>query len=300
MMDTKSISPEFPFESKYIEVHGAKMHYIDEGEGDPILFLHGNPTSSYLWRNIIPYMTSLGRCIAPDLIGMGKSDKPEIPYRFFDHSTYVNGFIETLGLKNITLVIHDWGSGLGFHYAAHHADNVKGIAFMEAIVKPSNWEDFPPDFKMGFKMMRTPIIGWLMISVGNMFIKKLLPQATHRALTSKEMEIYSEPYPTVASRLPVRQWPLEIPIDGSPKDVYEEVSYYSEWLQTTELPKLLFYAQPGGIIDEKVRTWCANAMSNITMVDIGDGMHYLQEDNPHLIGEELASWYTTVSSNHNA
>jgi haloalkane dehalogenase len=293
-MNDKPISAEFPFESKYIDVQGSKMHYVDEGEGDPILFLHGNPTSSYLWRNIIPHMTSLGRCIAPDLIGMGKSDKPDIAYRFFDHSKYVNSFIETLGLKNITLVIHDWGSGLGFHYAAHHAENVKGIAFMEAIIKPSNWDDFPPDFKKGFKMFRAPVIGWLMLSVANMFVKKLLPAAIHRSLTPQEMAIYAAPFPNVASRLPVRQWPCEIPIDGSPKDVHDEVAEYSQWLQTTQIPKLLFYAHPGGIIGDKERAWCVETMPNLKTVDIGKGIHYLQEDNPHLIGEELVGWYKAI------
>ena len=183
------------------------MHYIDEGEGDPILFLHGNPTSSYLRRNIIPYLTPMARAIAPDLIGMGRSDKPDIPYRFFDHSKYLEGFIDAPDLKKLTLVIHDWGSGLGFHYACRHEANVKGVAFMEAIVQPSRWSDFPPHYKMGFKLFRTPGVGWLMISVGNAFVKKLLPKATARRLTAEEMAHYAEPYPTVASRRPVRQWP---------------------------------------------------------------------------------------------
>src|SRR5713226_6390445 len=141
MATKQDISADVPYQSNYIEVHGSKLHYIDEGSGDPILFLHGNPTSSYLWRNIIPYLTPLGRCIALDLIGMGKSDKPDIEYQFFDHVKYVDGFIEKIGLRNITLVIHDWGSALGFHYAMRHESNVRGIAFMEAIVMPvPSWE----------------------------------------------------------------------------------------------------------------------------------------------------------------
>ena len=146
-MTTQKISVDFPYQSHYISVHGSKIHYIDKGEGDPILFLHGNPTSSYLWRNIIPHLTSLGRCIAPDLIGMGKSDKPDIEYRFFDHVKYIEGFIEQMGLKNLTLVIHDWGSGLGFHYAMGHENNVKGIAFMEAILMPISWDQFPEEMR---------------------------------------------------------------------------------------------------------------------------------------------------------
>lgn len=152
MAESQTIFADFPYKPNYIEVHGSKMHYVDEGSGDPILFLHGNPTSSYLWRNIIPYLSSKGRCIAPDLIGFGKSDKPDLEYRILDHIKYVEGFIEKLTLKNITLVIHDWGSALGFHYAMRHQINVKGIVFMEAILQPARWSDFPKDFKMGFKL----------------------------------------------------------------------------------------------------------------------------------------------------
>lgn len=291
----KSISPDFPFESKYLEVHGQRMHYIEEGKGDPVLFLHGNPTSSYLWRNIIPYLSSQARCIAPDLIGMGQSDKPDIPYRFFDHYRYVEDFIEQMGLKNITLVIHDWGSGLGFHYARQHPENIKGIAFMEAIYRPMSWEDFPMDFKVGFKLMRTPYIGWAMISGMNVFVRQVLPQAIVRKLSDEEMRRYSEPYPTVASRKPVRQWPCEIPIDGEPADVHQAVSDYYLWLQQTTIPKLFFYAHPGGIIREKQVAWIRQNLPNIKAVDIGPGIHFIQEDNPHLIGEELAEWYPSLS-----
>ncbi|MBW7883608.1 MAG: haloalkane dehalogenase [Caldilineaceae bacterium] len=293
-MSDKPISAEFPFASKYIEVFGARMHYIDEGEGDPVLFLHGNPTSSYLWRNIIPYMTPLARCVAPDLMGMGKSDKPAIGYRFHDHARYVDGFIEQLGLTNITLVLHDWGSGLGFHYAARHADNIKAIAFMEALVKPVRWDDFPPDFKMGFRLMRTPWIGWFMISVANIFVTQILPQAIVRQLSEEEMAHYREPFQTIASRKPVRQWPCEIPIDGTPHDVQAAVSEYSRWLQETKVSKLLFYGTPGALIDARGLAWCQEHLANLETVDIGRGLHFLQEDNPHLIGAELARWYQTL------
>lgn len=294
-MQAKPISSEFPFDSKYIEVNGARMHYVEEGEGDPILFLHGNPTSCYLWRNIIPYLAPHGRCIAPDLIGMGKSDKPSIAYRFSDHSRYIDGLVEKLGLRRLTLVVHDWGSGLGFHYAARNQDRIKAIAFMEAIYRPVTWADFPPDFKMGFKLMRTPMVGWLMISVGNFFVNQILPKATVRKLGSEEMKVYGEPFKTVASRRPVRQWPCEIPIQGSPPEVHEIVANYNRWLQGTRLPKLLFYATPGGIITESGVQWCKSHLKNLKAVHIGPGIHYLQEDNPHLIGEELAAWYRSLS-----
>lgn len=296
MSTTKPISAEFPFASRYVEVHGSRMHYVEEGSGDPILFLHGNPTSSYLWRNIIPYLVPHGRCIAVDLIGMGKSDKPDLAYRFFDHSKYVEGFIETLGLSQIMFVVHDWGTALGFHYARRHPGNVKALAFMEAIVRPMRWAGFPRDFKLGFKLMRTPGVGWFMISVMNVFLKQIMPKTIVRELTAEEKLRYAEPFPTVASRKPVRRWPCEIPIDGAPADVDEAVSVYSQWLQETSLPKLLFHADPGGIIDAQTLEWCRRHFPYLETVNIGPGIHYLQEDNPHLIGEELAAWYRGLSA----
>jgi len=290
-MTEKKISAEFPFESKYIKVRDSKMHYIDEGSGDPILFLHGNPTSSYLWRNIIPYLVPHGRCIAPDLIGMGKSDKPNLDYRFFDHSKYVEGFIEKLDLSNITTVLHDWGSGLGFHYAMRHESNIKGIAFMEALVKPMKWEEMPSSERMGFKLFRTSGIGWFMLSVMNMFLTQLVPRMIVRKLSAEEMDYYMAPFKTIKSRKAIRQWPCEIPLDGQPSDVYEMMSNYSQKLQESEIPKILFFASPGAIIDSKAVDWCKQNLKNLKVVDIGEGLHYVQEDNPHLIGEELAKWY---------
>jgi len=288
----QEISSQFPFTSRFVEVNGSKMHYIDEGEGDPILFLHGNPTSSYLWRNIIPYVTSTARAIAPDLIGMGRSDKPAIDYRFLEHSTYVEGFIEALGLENITLVIHDWGSALGFHYARRHEDNVKALAFMEAILAPvPSWDDFPPDFQQLFKMFRTPEVGWNMIVNQNFFVEKILPGSVVRTLTDEEMDHYREPFIEVDSRKPLWRWPNEIPIEGEPPEVVEAVSRYNLWLQETELPKLMFYAAPGALMTAPVVGWASQAFKNLTAIDIGEGIHFVQEDAPQLIGQGLASWY---------
>jgi haloalkane dehalogenase len=294
MKSKDDISADFPFKSNFVEVHGSRMHYVDEGKGDPILFLHGNPTSSYLWRNIIPHLTSLGRCIAPDLIGMGKSDKPDIEYRFFDHSKYIEGLIEELGLKNITLAIHDWGSGLGFHYAMRNEKNVKGIAFMEAMLYPYTWDMFPKDFKMGFRLFRTPGLGKLMIIGLNMFIEKLLPQAIVRKITDEEMNYYREPFRDRGSRTPIWRWPQEIPINGKPAEVHKVIEEFSGKLRKSKIPKLLFYAHPGGIIRESEIEWCEKNLKNFKKVDIGDGIHFLQEDNPHLIGSELAKWYKTL------
>jgi haloalkane dehalogenase len=290
-MNNQDISPFFPYASHYQEVAGSRIHYIDEGSGHPILFLHGNPTSSYLWRNIIPYLTPLGRCIAPDLIGMGRSDKPSIGYRFEDHARYIEGFIHKMGLRHITLVLHYWGSALGFHYAMRHQENVRGVAFMEAILKTMSWRDFPRGFKMGFRLFRTPLVGWIMIAVLNMFVERIMPKAIVRTLTEDEKKHYGEPFRRVKDRGPVWRWPQEIPIGGKPADVAAIVEDYSRKLQTSDLPKLLFYGDPGGIIDSKVVSWCEESMKNLKSVNIGRGIHYLQEDNPHLIGRELADWY---------
>jgi haloalkane dehalogenase len=291
MSPTKEISSAFPFASQYVDVHGSKMHYVDVGEGDPVLFLHGNPTSSYLWRNIIPYVTPTARAVAPDLVGMGRSDKPDIPYRFFDHAKYVDGFIEALDLRNLTLVIHDWGSALGLHYARRHPENVKGLALMEAVLRPVKWSDFPPDFKMGFKLFRTPVAGWLMIVAMNMFVKQILPKAIVRELTAEEKQHYAAPFPTFASRRPILQWPREIPIEGHPADVHEMVLANKAWLEETEIPKILFYATPGGLIPRKAVEPLALTLKNLETVDIGGGIHFVQEDNPHAIGQGLAKWY---------
>lgn len=290
MTDMTEISADFPFESKFVEVNGQKIHYVEQGTGKPILFLHGNPTSSYLWRNIIPYAAQHGRAIAMDLIGMGKSGKPDLAYRFADHVPFVDGFIEALGLQDVTLVIHDWGSALGFHYAHRHPENVRGIAFMEAVIRPMKWSAFPRDFKIGFKLMRTPGIGWLMISGLNMFVNKILPSAVVRNLSDQEMDHYRAPYPDPKSRLPLRQWPCEIPIEGSPADVHQIVDGYSKWLGETDIPMVLFYGTPGGTIQSNGLEWCLDTIKDLETVDIGPGIHFLQEDNPHLIGEELLSW----------
>ncbi len=292
MTARQEISPDFPFESNCVEVLGSNMHYIDEGAGDPILFLHGNPTSSYLWRNIIPHVTPLGRAIALDLIGMGKSDKPAIEYRFFDHVKYVEGFIEKLGLKNITLVIHDWGSALGFYYAMRHESNVKGIAFLEAILAPMpGWEMLPESVREMFQAFRTPEVGWDLIVNQNVFVEQVLPGAVVRELTEAEMNRYRAPFSEPASRKPLWRWPNEIPIAGEPADVTEAVAAYHQWLQQTELPKLLFYATPGALITAPMVEWCQQNLKHLTSVDIGEGIHFLQEDNPHGIGAELAKWY---------
>jgi len=273
MVVQSSISPDFPFESKFIEVKGSLMHYIDEGEGTPFLFLHGNPTSSYLWRNVIPHVIPHGRAIAPDLIGMGKSDKPEIDYRFLTHSAYIDEFIEKLELKNIILVIHDWGSGIGFHYARRNESNVKGIAFMEAILRPARWKEFPFVFKFIFKRFRNEKKGKKMIMEKNFFIETVLRMATKRKLGEVEMNNYRKPFPDYDSRFPIFVWPNEIPIDGFPEDNQEAIAAYAEWLKETEMPKLLLWFKPGGLIPPKRVPDIEASFKNLKSVFIGKGQH---------------------------
>ena len=301
-MTNQEISADFPFESHYVEVLGSKMHYVDVGEGDPILFLHGAPTSSYLWRNIIPYLTSQGRCIAPDLIGMGKSDKPDIAYGFQDTYEYLNAFIEQLDLKNIILVLHDWGSGLGFYYANLHQDNIKAIAFMEAMYDAPTLFDMPASTRMGMRMMRMPVFGWLMVNVANMFIKKMLPDLMLRELTKAERKYYAAPYPTIKSRKPLLAWPQDVsfgdkpkaPFGGKPKAVAEAVSSWNKWLTDTDIPKLCFYVSPGVAVKAKDVKIIKESMKNLKMIDLGPGLHFIQEDYPHEIGAELAKWYIKI------
>jgi len=293
-MSTKPISATFPFESKYLEVNGSNIHYIDEGEGDPILFIHGNPTSSYLWRNIIPYLTPHGRCIALDHIGMGKSDKPDIQYGFESTYDYLEKFIDKLGLKNITLVIHDWGSIMGFHYANMHRDNVKAIAFMEASIQAPNFDGMPFSVKMALRGFRNPLFGALIVKRANLLVKQMLPQLIDRDLTPEELNYYTAPYPDAKSREPLLAWPRDVPIHGQPARTAKVMADYHEFLLASELPKLCFYVTPGvGLQADDVEI-VKTQFKNTRVVYLGEGNHFLQEDFPHEIGAEIASWYQTI------
>ena len=295
MTMTEEVSAAFPYESKFVEVHGSKMHYVDVGEGDLILFLHGNPMSSYLWRNIIPHLSGQGRCIAPDLIGMGKSDHPDIPYRYDDQYRYLTGFIDALGIgSNLTLVIHDWGSGLGFRWAHDHQDDVKGIAFMEAMIRGLSLDDMPGSLRMAMRMMRAPGTGWLMVSVANIFLRKMVPDLTYAEISPEALAYYRSAYPTVASRKAILQWPRELPLDGKPADNAAVVDAYRQWLTETDVPKLLLYGNDGVAIKEPEVAWCREQLSNLDTVDLGDGIHFLQETHPETIGTELSKWYAAI------
>jgi haloalkane dehalogenase len=292
------ISPDFPYEPHYVEVLGSRIHYIEQGTGGPILLLHGNPTWSYIWRNIIPHLSSWGHCIAPDLIGYGRSDKPDIEYRWFDHVRYLEAFIEKMGLRDITLVLHDQGSGVGFHYAMRHQSNVKAIAFFEAIVRPYPWDKFStPEFREIFRRFRTGGVGgegWRLLVEQNMFIEQLLPQAAGRLLTEKEMNFYREPFRNPESRVPIWRFPRETPIGGEPPDVWDAVTAYSERLQRSALPKLMLYVTPGALLTPEHVEWCKQNIKNLQSVYIGPGVHFVQESSPHRIGREIAMWYQSL------
>ena len=290
-MTEETISAEMPYQSRFVTVAGSRIHYVEAGEGDPLLFLHGNPTSCYLWRNVMPHLASEARCVAMDLIGMGRSDKPDLDYRFVDHARYVDGFIDALGLQRLTLVLHDWGSALGFHYARRHAPNVRGLAFMEALVRPVSWDEWPRTVRPVFEAFRTPEVGWDLVVGQNAFVEQVLPGAIQRRLTDVEMERYREPFREPASRKPVWRWPNEIPIDGEPADMAAIVDAYATWLSECDVPKLLLYARPGAILRKELVGWCRAHMRKLTSVDIGPGLHFVQEDRPHAIGAALRTWY---------
>jgi len=292
-----AISADFPFESRYVEVLGSRMHYVDEGEGEPILFLHGNPTSSYLWRNVIPFVTDDYRAIAVDLIGMGKSDKPDLEYTYQDHKRYLDAFIEALDLRDVTLVIHDWGSVLGFDYAVEHDDNVVGIAFMESIIPPA----FPRSQPMGGPLGRfRSEAGEELILEQNQFVEQILPGSVARGLTEEEMAYYRAPYPTPESRLPTLQWPRELPAAGEPARNVEVVTRIGGWMRETDMPMLFFWARPGALNNEAFAEAMVETVANIQTVFVGEGRHYIQEDQPEMIGRNLADWRRRIAGNGQA
>jgi haloalkane dehalogenase len=280
------VSAADPHPRNRVPVLGTEISYVDTGVGDPIVFLHGNPTSSYLWRNIIPYVTDLGRCLAPDLVGMGHSGAaPDGAYRFTDHARYLDAWFDAVGLhENVTLVLHDWGSALGFHWAQRHRGRVKAIAYMEAIVQPRTWTDFTEGRDALFRAMRSPE-GDRLVLDENFFVETMLPKGVLRTLSDEEMDAYRAPFPTRASRLPTLAFPRELPIDGSPEDVTNIVERYGAWLAGSPLPKLLVAAEPGAVLIGRglrfARTW--PNQREITV----PGSHFIQEDVPDDIGAAL-------------
>lgn len=288
------VSAEFPYEKKTIEVNGLEMACVDEGEGDPIVFLHGNPTSSYLWRNVMPHLADQGRIIAPDLIGMGDSAKlpnsgPD-SYTFVEHRGYVDALLDKIGVEDrVTFVIHDWGSALGFDWANRHRDRVLGIAYMEAIVRPiPSWSEWPDAARRVFEGFRSDA-GEEMVLEKNIFVEGVLPGSIIRDLTDTEMAVYRAPYLEPGeSRRPTLTWPRQIPIEGSPADVAAIVGDYASWLSESAVAKLLVNAEPGAILNGPTLDFC-RTWPNQTEVTVS-GNHFCQEDSPDEIGSAIADW----------
>ena len=293
-MTTGEVSANDPYPRQRVDAGGVDMAYFVTGAGDPIVLLHGNPTSSYLWRNIVPHLVPLGRCLAPDLIGMGESGKaPDGSYRFADHSRYLDRWFDAvLPDGPVTLVVHDWGSALGFHWAFRHQDRIKGLAYMEAIVQPVTWADWPEQARHVFQGFRSPA-GEEMVLEKNIFVERVLPGSVLRTLSEEEMNVYRHPYLQPGeSRRPTLTWPREIPVEGEPADVVEIVTQYGEWLSATAVPKLFINADPGAILLGAQREFC-RSWPNQREVTV-KGVHFIQEDSPAAIGAAIADWYSSL------
>jgi haloalkane dehalogenase len=290
--ENNMINAAFPYQKKHQQILGLEMAYVDEGQGDPIVFLHGNPNSSYSWRNILPYVQKFGRIIAPDLIGMGNSQKlpasgPD-SYTFVEHRRYLDALLEALGVhERVTFVVHDWGSALGFDWSYRHQDAVRGIAYMEAIVKPYIWSEFVGVGRKTFEALRSPA-GEQMVLEQNSFIEFNLPAGIARTLSEEEMNEYRRPFAEPGEgRRPTLTWPRQLPIEGEPADVTEIVTTYGEWLARTDVPKLYIQGDPGRL-QASQRAFCSTLPAQSTV--IVKGFHNLHEDSPDEIGQAIASW----------
>ena len=289
------LSPADPHPRRRIRVLDTELAYVDTGSGDPIVFLHGNPTSSYLWRNVIPHVAARGRCLAPDLVGMGESDKaPGRSYRFVDHVRYLDGWFDALRLDGrVTLVVHDWGSALGFHWARRHPERVRGIAYMEALVRPMTWQEWPEPARRIFQAMRSPA-GEEIVLVKNVFVERLLPASVMRGLDPEELERYRSPYREPGeSRRPTLAWPREIPLDGDPADVVAVARAYADWLTRSPVPKLFVNGDPGFLLTGALRDFC-RTFPNQQEVTVR-GTHFVQEDSPDAIGRAVADFVAKLT-----
>jgi haloalkane dehalogenase len=294
-----AILPQWP-------VLGSTMAYREAGNRDaPVaLLLHGNPTSSYIWRNIIPHVAAVAHCVAPDLIGFGQSGKPDIAYRFVDHVRYLDAFIAGSGITSAYLVAQDWGSALAFHLAACRPEFVRGLAFMEFIRPTPTWDEFlqVPAVREVFRKFRTPGEGERMILDGNAFIEQVLPRATMRKLSDEEMAVYRAPFPTPQSRRPVWRFPNELPVAGEPADVYALLEQAHAALRASRYPKLLFVGDPGALVSPAFAQRFAETLTDCRVIELGPGTHNLQEDHPETIGRRVAEWISGIETKraHNA
>jgi haloalkane dehalogenase len=275
-----------------LNVLDSTMAYREAGSpGAPVaLFLHGNPTSSYIWRNILPLVAPVAHCIAPDFIGFGQSGKPDIEYRFADHVRYLDAFLDQAGISSAFVIAQDWGTGLAFHLAARRPEFIRGLAFMEFIRPMPTWKDFHADAIETFQNFRTPGVGEKMILEGNAFVEGVLPGATARKLTDEEMSVYRAPFPTPESRRPTWRFPQESPIAGEPTDVYSTLEKAHRALAQSSYPKLLFVGNPGALTTPAFAENFAKGLKNCRMVQLSSGIHFLQEDHPDVIGANVKEW----------
>jgi haloalkane dehalogenase len=279
-----------------VPVLNSTMAYREAGSADSptVLFLHGNPTSSYIWRNIIPPVAPVAHCIAPDLIGFGQSGKPDIEYRFFDHVCYLDAFLEKLDITSAYVVAHDWGTGLAFHLAARRPEFIRALAFMEFIRPMPTWNDFHADQIETFKKFRTQGVGERMILDENFFVERVLPAATVRKLTDEEMAVYRAPFSTPESRRPTWRFPNDLPIAGEPADVYAVIEKAHRALAQSSYPKLLFVGEPGALVSPAFAERFASGLKNCKVIHVGPGLHYLPEDHPEEIGSAVHNWLTEL------
>jgi haloalkane dehalogenase len=276
-----------------IEVLDSTMFYEDTGAGTPFVFLHGNPTSSYLWRNVLPWMSGPARILAPDLIGMGRSGKPDMPYRFDDHARYLDAWFDALALENVVLVGHDWGGALGFDWAARYPGRVRGVAFFETIVRPMSWADLPAAARPRFESFRSPGTGEALVLDQNVFLEGALTQTMLAKRSAEELAPYREPYLTRESRRPLLEWPRALPIEGEPADVVSRVEAYDGWLaRSPEVPKLLltFDSSPSLMIGDRMAAWCAANISSLEIEPCGAAGHLAPEDQPEAIAAAVSRW----------
>lgn len=276
-----------------MNIYDSKVHYIEAGSGNPILFLHGIPTSCYIWRNIIPYLSTLGRCIAPDLIGFGQSDKPDIQYTVFEHIQYMSQFIEELNLKNITLIMHGWGSVIGFDYAMRNEENCKGLVFYEAFLRPTDIHDISLPFQEQLNELHDANLYELAMN-GLSFIDKIIPQNLMRQLSDEEMNHYRQPFSKPGAGKPILQYLNELPKGDKRSQVDQIIDAYSKKLMQSKLPKLMLYSVPGFITSMATVMWAKEHLPNIEIVDIGEELHLAQESNPQLIGEAISVWIQRI------
>jgi haloalkane dehalogenase len=276
-----------------IDVLDTTMFYEEAGAGNPIVFLHGNPSSSHLWRNVLPRIGAPGRCLAPDLIGMGRSGKPDIAYRFDDHARYLDAWFDALALDCVVLVGHDWGGALAFDWAARHPGRTRGVAFLETIVRPMSWDEYPAAARSRFQAFRTPGTGETMVLDQNVFIEQALRATVLNALSDADMEAYRKPYKTRDSRRPLLQWPRSMPLDGEPADVVARIETYGVWLaQSRDVPKLLltFDGSPTLIIDARMAAWCEANIAGLEIEGCGAAGHLAPEDQPEAIAAAVVAW----------